>query len=172
MTITVSKAELANPRWAGFGREKILRIKRKRIRNLKLAITGVARSEEVRQQISDTRRENQRAAGIPFSPYFKNVALFARKDGSWGVCSRELSSKCHARCVYEKFHGEIPKGFIVHHIDGDKKNDKPRNLYALSRKDHIDLHWFWKAIEAWEGKKVSGRRVFRVFLKGWRVALS
>jgi hypothetical protein len=41
------------------------------------------------------------------------------------------------RVVYEKHYGPIPKGFVIVHKDGDKHNDSPENLIAMSRKDHL-----------------------------------
>lgn len=37
------------------------------------------------------------------------------------------------RQIYEEHYGKIPKGFVIWHIDGDKKNDDPSNLEAISR---------------------------------------
>ena len=47
--------------------------------------------------------------------------------------------RVHKR-VCEKKYGQIPKGFIVHHIDGDKSNNKPDNLILLHPKDHYRVH--------------------------------
>lgn len=35
---------------------------------------------------------------------------------------------------------EIPKGFCVHHVDGDKKNNNVNNLALLSTSAHMRLH--------------------------------
>jgi hypothetical protein len=35
---------------------------------------------------------------------------------------------------------EIPKGFVIHHIDGDKKNNEITNLALLTNAAHIKLH--------------------------------
>ncbi len=35
--------------------------------------------------------------------------------------------------VYEEKYGKIPKGFVIYHKDGDKDNDSPENLEAISR---------------------------------------
>ena len=43
------------------------------------------------------------------------------------------------RLVYEAFVGEIPKGFQIHHLDGNKQNNHVNNLIALSSRDHILL---------------------------------
>lgn len=41
------------------------------------------------------------------------------------------------RVVYEEHYGPIPKGWHVHHRDGDKSNNKPENLEALPASEHI-----------------------------------
>lgn len=49
------------------------------------------------------------------------------------------------RKIYEGHYGPIPKdnngrSFDVHHIDGNRNNNTPNNLIALSITDHFDLH--------------------------------
>lgn len=44
------------------------------------------------------------------------------------------------RRVAEKKYGKIPEGFIVHHIDGSKTNNRPSNLILLHKKDHVRFH--------------------------------
>ena len=46
----------------------------------------------------------------------------------------------YAKFVWIKNNGEIPKGFLIHHIDEDSLNDNPNNLVAVTRADHINLH--------------------------------
>lgn len=45
----------------------------------------------------------------------------------------------HIRNV-ELERGEIPDGYHVHHLDGDKLNNRIDNLILLSNSDHIRLH--------------------------------
>lgn len=45
--------------------------------------------------------------------------------------------KRRPRVIYEKAFGPIPKGFVVIHKDGDKYNDSPDNLEAISRGDNM-----------------------------------
>lgn len=35
---------------------------------------------------------------------------------------------------------EIPKGYVVHHIDGDKLNNSPSNLQLLTKAKHLRIH--------------------------------
>lgn len=44
------------------------------------------------------------------------------------------------RKVYEKYNGEIPKGWEIHHKDCNKRNNDPSNLVALSSSQHRLLH--------------------------------
>jgi len=48
----------------------------------------------------------------------------------WVGANKRVRRPC---AVYEKEHGKIPKGFVIWHIDGDKKNDNIDNLEAISR---------------------------------------
>ena len=40
------------------------------------------------------------------------------------------------RVVYEKHHGPIPKGMQIHHINGNKQDNRIENLAMLSDKDN------------------------------------
>jgi HNH endonuclease len=50
------------------------------------------------------------------------------------------------RQIYEQHYGPIPKdeygkSFHIHHIDGNRSNNDPKNLVALSEKDHYNIHY-------------------------------
>ena len=40
------------------------------------------------------------------------------------------------RFVWEKVNGKIPKGYIIHHLNGDKQDNRIENLCMLPRKEH------------------------------------
>jgi len=49
------------------------------------------------------------------------------------------------RRIYEQHHGPIPKDsegrtYDIHHIDGNRKNNNPSNLIAVSILDHYNIH--------------------------------
>lgn len=44
------------------------------------------------------------------------------------------------RYVWEFYHGTIPKGYEIHHIDFDKSNNDISNLQCLERHEHKKLH--------------------------------
>lgn len=48
--------------------------------------------------------------------------------------------RSRARVVWEKHHGGIPKGKVIHHIDRDTLNDSIENLEAISRAKHLMEH--------------------------------
>jgi hypothetical protein len=45
------------------------------------------------------------------------------------------------RYVWESKFGKIPKGCLIHHIDGDKDNNKVDNLSLITITEHSRLHY-------------------------------
>ena len=44
------------------------------------------------------------------------------------------------RACWEAYHGPIPSGYIVHHINGDRFNNVIENLACMSQSEHTRLH--------------------------------
>jgi hypothetical protein len=43
--------------------------------------------------------------------------------------------------VWEKHNGrKLPKNMEIHHIDGDNKNNDPKNLMAVTIEEHLEIH--------------------------------
>jgi len=44
------------------------------------------------------------------------------------------------RKIWKKYHGAIPEGYVIHHKDGNKKNNNIENLQAMKSEEHLSLH--------------------------------
>lgn len=44
------------------------------------------------------------------------------------------------RYVWEKHNGKIPEDYFIHHINGDKQDNRIENLMCVSRKEHGKIH--------------------------------
>lgn len=64
--------------------------------------------------------------------------------------SRTKTIDAH-RLVWIKHNGEIPQGFVIHHIDENPLNNSLENLELLSRSVHAKLHF----------KPIPQKQVFR-----------
>jgi hypothetical protein len=59
------------------------------------------------------------------------------------------------RDVWSSVNGPIPDGFDIHHIDGDKENNHPSNLEALSKADHSREHASERGFRTWSYEQWS-----------------
>lgn len=65
-----------------------------------------------------------------------------------------------ARRVYREYYGDIPKGFHVHHIDRNNRNNSPENLEAITPSQHFARHFNWG--ECKRKRLKSGRKETRI----------
>lgn len=92
---------------------------------------------------------NKGKKGIRLSPKseFKKGQTAGSRSNTWKGGIQAMKNDCvylyegvgkrkrRPRKIYEDYYGKIPKGYIVHHIDGDRYNDNIDNLQLLSRAD-------------------------------------
>ena len=62
-----------------------------------------------------------------------------KKSGYYGGCIHNRKIRLH-RYIWEKYNGEIPKGYHIHHKDKNKFNNNIDNLIMLSASEHEKLH--------------------------------
>lgn len=70
--------------------------------------------------------------------YFDGLK-FTRDKVTGYYLNSTLMIRMH-RYVWQYFYGEIPKGYEIHHIDGDKSNNDIKNLEMLDGCEHRKLH--------------------------------
>lgn len=70
--------------------------------------------------------------------YF-NGLKFTRDDKTGYYLNSTIRKRIH-RYVWEFYHGEIPKGYHIHHIDGDKSNNDISNLKMVEGQRHVSRH--------------------------------
>ena len=61
-------------------------------------------------------------------------------DEKSGYYENSTIHKSMHRYVWEYYNGKIPKGYEIHHIDGDKGNNDISNLECISKKSHLEIH--------------------------------
>jgi len=87
---------------------------------------------------------------------FKNIRLRLSSDG-YLVFGKK---RYFHREIWKSFHGEIPKGYHIHHKDGNKLNNSIENLECLSHADHLRLHMRENAEKLHEWHKSAEGRAF------------
>jgi hypothetical protein len=66
--------------------------------------------------------------------YRNGYRQYRKSDGSWEYTHRTAAAK--------KLGGIIFKGFVVHHKDGNKQNNRWWNLWVMPRDKHTSLHLY------------------------------
>ena len=66
------------------------------------------------------------------SASWKGGVQHTKHDGAYIMLSSKVRAR-RSRLNYKNANGEIPKGFVIWHIDGDRDNDDIENLEAISR---------------------------------------
>lgn len=56
------------------------------------------------------------------------------------TCVINHNMKCVHRLLYETYVGDIPNGYVIHHINENKLDNRVSNLICMSRDEHITYH--------------------------------
>jgi hypothetical protein len=70
---------------------------------------------------------------------WKGGVQVSKKDGAY-IWVGKNQRKRRPRKVYEDTYGEIPRGYVIYHKDGNNLNDHPSNLVAISRAELIRIN--------------------------------
>ena len=70
---------------------------------------------------------------------WRNGVKFTRDDKAGYYLNSTMRKRLH-RYIWELSNGEIPKGYEIHHIDGDKANNDITNLAMLETSEHRLAH--------------------------------
>ena len=80
---------------------------------------------------------------------------YKRRDGYYQISSGIHQGKLLHRLIYEENFGSIPKGFCIHHVNGDKNDNSPSNLMLLSKSNHHHLHMQGTHHPRWDNGKID-----------------
>jgi len=101
----------------------------------------------IKRQVRDRAHGVQEEDGIRF--YFKPEGYYkAPRENHGGITMH--------RYVWKKYNGDIPDGMHVHHIDGDKSNNRIENLELLTASDHSTHHG---TTNQWVGSEENKRQI-------------
>lgn len=68
------------------------------------------------------------------------IRFYPSSQGYWvGSVAPKKIKRMHIY-VWEKHNGPVPKGYLVHHIDGNKGNNSIENLRLVTRGEHASIH--------------------------------
>lgn len=89
---------------------------------------------------------NKNVKGIHLSPETEfNSSVYGKAHPSWKGGVQKMTKDCYyhwtgpnkrkrrPRVMWEKYHGSIPEGHVIWHINGDNTDDRLENLECITR---------------------------------------
>lgn len=67
----------------------------------------------------------------------KPITVIINKNGRRCINNQMY---CIYRFVWTLFNGPVPKGYVIHHIDHNKQNDRLDNLMLMTNEEHMKHH--------------------------------
>lgn len=108
------------------------------------------------------RYTTQRNQYSEYTKFIKGKQLVPSSNGKAGYFQVSVSGRKFYTHVlsFLAFHGEIPEGYEIDHIDEDKTNWKPNNLRLLTHRDNIlrnYVGWEYKSAESKQFRCACGK---------------
>ena len=103
------------------------------------------------------KRLNPELNKTKMTPEIKEKIRVAHLNSGEGVTYTKYYGRHEHRIVAEQIIGRpLKKGEVVHHRDGDKRNNSPENILVFASqsehaKHHAELRWFIGQLEKMEG---------------------
>ena len=125
-----------------------------------------------------TDKKNRKCASFNDMIFIKESSGYYKINTNWNKKIKN-SYRLH-QAVYEFHKGKIPKGFLVHHKDGNKENNKISNLELLSSKEHFEKHRDDERIKKWQKAGIKKAAIWhktspnssevhsKASIKGWK----
>ena len=101
---------------------------------------------------SEFLKGNKYAKGNKPNKTSFNGSLYGKKHYSWKGGIQQPKNDCihlyngknkrirRPRVIYEQINGKIPNGYVIFHKNGNRYDDDPKNLVAISREELIQLN--------------------------------
>ena len=94
--------------------------------------------------------------GIIYSLKYDRCVGYTDDRGYVSVKSNITNKQCGIhRIIWECVNGEIPKGYHIHHIDGNPSNNSIYNLELIESNEHLSKHKKGSHLSDETKKKIS-----------------
>lgn len=114
--------------------------------------------------------------GTIYSLYYKKYIGSIGKDGYVFVTKQKgYKHRGLHQYIWMCVNGDIPEGYDIHHIDGNKQNNSIYNLELIERHKHLSEHKIGKHHSEEHirklSKKVAQYSLYNVLVKVWESAM-
>jgi hypothetical protein len=86
------------------------------------------------------REKNVKINRIGYNQYKNKHGAFQDNGIGYLISVDRFGNRCYIhRACWEAYNRPIPEGYVVHHVDGNQRNNNIENLECLSETEHKSL---------------------------------